>query len=81
MSRKAKTHPVIARIREELHKHRGAYPELARRAGITPRSVRALSQGTMGEMIGSRELALAEALGFEVICKMQKKRGRPAIAR
>jgi len=73
-------HPLISRLRKELVKHRGSYPAIALGAGVTTRSLHALSQGTMDEMTGSRELALAEALGFEVSFT-RKKRGQPTVAR
>jgi hypothetical protein len=66
-------HPVILHLRAELGRHRGVYPILAKRAGLTTRSLHALSQGTMHEMTGSRELCLAEALGYEVVLRAKKR--------
>jgi peptidyl-tRNA hydrolase len=59
-------HPLALLIRERLASSRGQWPAVARAAGITPRSLHALSQGTMREMVVSRELRLAEALGIKI---------------
>lgn len=66
-------HPVILMLRQELYARWGEYEQIARKAGVTPRSLRALNQGTMLEMTATRELELAEALGYVV--SVQKKGG------
>lgn len=53
-------------IRERLQKRIGEWEQVAKEAEIKPRSLRALSQGTMHEMTISRELRLAKALGISV---------------
>jgi hypothetical protein len=63
-----KQHPLVAASRKRLLDMRGTgeRAQVAKRAGITYRTVNAICQGKLREMVFSREVRLARAVGLDL---------------
>ncbi len=67
-TKKKAIHPIakLSRQRIASMKGTGQWTVLAKRSGLSYRSISALAQGKMIEMTLSREIKLAESLGIRV---------------